>query len=136
MLLFAIEKASRQFEEKSSAGKHFGWIPFYITINIIPNERGNRLEGSNYLILKMWAYERGPLDIKEYIIGRSIGYPATENLLHGWWRKSGNDLQDFLKGIPEIESNIPGEVTRELNSWKASVLENKQDQTTELINNL
>lgn len=60
--------------------------------------------------------KRGPRDVKEFITGRGIGYPANRKDLIRFaeGKEAESDFLDLLKGIPEIEYNTPDDVTREI----------------------
>lgn len=60
--------------------------------------------------------KRGPRDIKEFITGRGIGYPATRDDLVKFaeGKQAESDILDLLRGMSEIEYNTPDEVTREI----------------------
>lgn len=60
--------------------------------------------------------KRGPRDVKEFITGRGMGYPATRDDLVKFaeGKQAESDVLDLLKGIPEIEYNTPDEITREI----------------------
>lgn len=60
--------------------------------------------------------KRRPRDVKEFISGRGIGYPANRKDLIRFaeGKQAESDILDLLRGIPEIEYNTPDEVTREI----------------------
>ena len=60
--------------------------------------------------------KRSQSDVKEFITGRGIGYPATKRdiIRFATGKSVESDFLDLLKGIPEIEYNTPDEVTREI----------------------
>lgn len=60
--------------------------------------------------------KRGPREVKEYITGRGIGYPASrEDLVRfAEGKQAESDVLDLLRGISEIEYNTPDDVTREI----------------------
>jgi len=60
--------------------------------------------------------KRGPRDVKEFVSGMGVGYPAERKDLIRFaeGKQAESDVLDLLKGIPEIEYNTPDEVTREI----------------------
>ena len=59
---------------------------------------------------------RGPREVKKYITGIDIGYPAERKDLIRFaeGKQAESDVLDLLRGIPEIEYNTPEEVIREI----------------------
>ena len=59
---------------------------------------------------------RGPREVKKYITGIDIGYPAERKDLIRFaeGKQAESDVLDLLRGIPEIEYNAPEEVIREI----------------------
>jgi hypothetical protein len=59
---------------------------------------------------------REPSEVKEYITGRDINYPANRKdiIRFAKGKQVESDFLDLLRGIPEIEYNTPDEVAREI----------------------
>jgi Protein of unknown function (DUF2795) len=76
----------------------------------------NKREDNRYRILGGELIKRGPREVKEYISGMGIGYPAERKDLIRFaeGKQAESDVVDLLRGIPEIEYNTPDEVTREI----------------------
>ena len=90
---------------------------FYITNNIILS--GGRSTGEKVTVTRTYGGElikRDPREIKEYISGIDIGYPAERKdiIRFAEGKQEESDVLDLLRGIPEIEYNTPEEVTREI----------------------
>lgn len=60
--------------------------------------------------------KRSQSDVKEFITGRGIGYPAARKdiIRFATGKSAESDFLDLLKGIPEIEYNTPDDVIREI----------------------
>lgn len=77
--------------------------------------------------------KRGPRNVKEFITGRGIGYPANRKDLIRFaeGKEVESDFLDLLKGIPEIEYNTLTTLPEKSKGWKASVLENIPEKSSE-----
>ncbi len=64
----------------------------------------------------MRTLKRDPREVKEFITGRGIGYPASRDDLIKFadGKQVNSDVLDLLRGISEIEYNTPDDVTREI----------------------
>jgi hypothetical protein len=62
--------------------------------------------------------KRDPREVKEFITGRGIGYPASRDDLIKFadGKQVNRDVLDLLRGMSEIEYNTPDDVTREIES--------------------
>jgi hypothetical protein len=60
--------------------------------------------------------KRGPREVKEFISGMGVGYPAERKDLIRFaeGKEAESNVMDLLRGIPEIEYNTPDDVTREI----------------------
>ena len=79
-------------------------------------EGGHQVGRHSYLILRGELIKRGPREVKEFISGMGIGYPANRKdiIRFATGKQAESDVLDLLMGIPEIEYNTPDEVTREI----------------------
>ena len=59
---------------------------------------------------------RGPREVKKYITGIDVGYPAERKdiIRFAEGKQAESNVLDLLRGIPAIEYNTPDEVVREI----------------------
>lgn len=78
---------------------------------------------------------RGPREVKKYITGIDVGYPAERKdiIRFAEGKQAESDVLDLLRGIPEIEYSTPEEVIREIERLESQRTREYVRSDTEII---